>query len=1648
MKKKLLSLLLVLVLVIGVTTLTTMAAEETSQVSETEEYKFCKCGGYLDEDVAKAITHKCADVQFVPLTQADVNQLLQTEDSNAGVAYTLDTGNYILTEDVTLDKTLLIPRYEADGKTVVTVNLNLNGHTLTGAEALKYTMYARGNLNISDSSCDPTAENVQWGSIVGSSNPQAGGSALYAASTSKVFLYSGEIRSGAQEDTVAGPLAVGGTFHLCGGQVVGYKTSSNGGAIVINDSGNLTIWGGTVVGGEAKNGGAIAVSDKDGKKPKITIRTKGVVTGGTATSDGGNIYLTKYATLEVKEGGIIQNGSAAASTGGNVYANAGTVKVTGGTIANGQATYGGNIGVSTDNLTVQGLIEITSGTISGGSAKNGGNIHVNSKRPDADNAYLVYNVNITGGQIIDGAATQYADNIYMTYGHLTVGNAAIKAGKGEGVDIYVNGNKYTTVKLDGQVDIGVMSVSGTSSLYAVELGSNFSAVNPIGFKCRTLPSSGNYYIFAKDSTTDLNHSVIGNSFYLVDMENYQITIEANTDKTMYTFRARPTDVFYSCRCGGNLTAEAAKAIGHKKCEHITFTALTTDVLAGLTVVEGDKLAGECYSLVTGNYILTDDLNIDKALLIPADATVRLNLNGHNLIAGDGINRAVVARGKLHLSDSAYDHADENAQWGQIIGSATATTGGTALYIAQGDKIESYIYGGGLSSGITGETSIAGVVGISGTLRMIGGEINGITTKGDAGAVIVNDNGIFHVYGGTIYGGNAKRGGAIYANNTERKQQIFVRGDALITGGTALAGGNIYAGATAQVYVYGGTIENGGATGAASGTLGGGGNIYAAGQIKITGGTVTGGTATRTQDAAQAYGGNIYQNGSDYTMTIENGIISGGTAVTGGNIFCRGNFTMSDGTISDGTATSGMAGNVRLVSTGTVNITGGTISNGYASNQGGNLSLVENKAENVISNVKFIGGTSATQSGGSLYISKCPNVTITNIEIDGGTTLKASGAALFIGGVKDENGALMECTISDSVIKNGSAANNGGNIYVDASANLTLTNCTVTGGGATDGGNIYALGLLTINGGEIADGTATQEGGNIYTTGLNMTDGTVSGGVSASYGGSIYLSGDSEISGGLIKDGVSTSTSRSGGNICVSGKSTLTITGGTISGGQANEGGNISVRDGSTVNIQGGTISGGEAANHGGNIVAYTTLNISGGDIFGGKAAMRGGNISTYGNYGKITITGGQIRDGILTGKDTDEEPDGIINQTAADLYGANISMLSATGKPLELTILGGTIGGLGQDSLDVSSVHIQSSGDEVTTTVGGTAVIDSLRLGTDRMLTIHEDGFAEGASIGVERFEIAGLFAPGAAAENAQYFHATESGVSVQADETGLILVSENPYWAFNSNNKQVAGAKTIAEAMAIEGATIVRLVQDHTTDEVVTGDVYLDLYGNNLTGLTVNGNLYAVDYQTNAYEEGVAGNLINFTGNVNKLYKADSEKFSVSATYLAHQAQDGSWSFHRVSVAITHTSLDAANDALGFKATVSGDSVVQKAVTGFGFDLGIQGGSVKTYTTNDNHGTDGVFTLRVKNIMKNNGGEISIIGAPFILFGEDAVTGAEKSTTMKDTIVAINEAWDSFNADQQAAVKALYDQYADIMSAWLTDNKINPPVVEETPAA
>ena len=144
---------------------------------------------------------------------------------------------------------------------------------------------------------------------------------------------------------------------------------------------------------------------------------------------------------------------------------------------------------------------------------------------------------------------------------------------------------------------------------------------------------------------------------------------------------------------------------------------------------------------------------------------------------------------------------------------------------------------------------------------------------------------------------------------------------------------------------------------------------------------------------------------------------------------------------------------------------------------------------------------------------------------------------------------------------------------------------------------------------------------------------------------------------------------------------------------------------------------------------------------------------------------------------------------------------------------------------------------------------------------------------------------------------------------------------------------------------------------------------------------------------------------------------------------QEGRHSAHRYALKMTHISLDAAHDALGYRALLLGDSAVQAAVTGYGFTMGAQLERTYQLSGQPSHGD---FTLRLKGILAADGGETPITGTAFVRFATGQIVTTDScQTTMRTVLETVDRSWSSFNASQQASVQALYRKFQQILSGW-----------------
>lgn len=1051
---------------------------------------------------------------------------------------------------------------------------------------------------------------------------------------------------------------------------------------------------------------------------------------------------------------------------------------------------------------------------------------------------------------------------------------------------------------------------------------------------------------------------------------------------------------------------------------------------------------------TGNYYLVSDIIITSTsgVTIPDGVTVNLCLNGHDITTSVK-TRLISQKGKLSITD-----CNAEADWGSIHSNSVVKVKYSALF---------YTY----------ETA---------TTNLYAGNFDASAAAIAQGGLAVIQGGTFNVYGGNITGTaltlshttglEETRGGVFYVISSAK---LNIYGGTVTGGSSANNGGGIYAISGTSVNIYGGTITGNSATA-------NGGNIHNEGTLKIEGGTISDGIAkqganvfngktmtmsggTISGGEASAYGGAICVKGG-YTFTMTGGTITGGYAATGGGNICalpgatvsisqaNGKTTkISDGIVADGT--TGNGGNIYCGSNSTsasvVTMSGGTMSGGKAKS-GGNIYAQ--------SNVTVAGGTVskgvASEYGGNVYVSGI--FAVTGGTVSGGTAV--NGGNIYSKG---------NTTVSGGTITGGQASSCGGNIYQYNTANVTLTIAggTISGGKTTatvsgnNGGNIYihgvndnaVLGNVLITGGTITGGVANC-GGNIYNNGtLTIEDGLITLGQvkgSNACGGNLYVgmvrnTTTKEIypsvtmSGGTISDGKAAST---GGNIQT--HSEFTMTGGLISGGSAISGGSIRVFRPGVFTLDGGTISGGTATSNGGvfQVVGYTAttsysqvgvLNIISGKIVGGSAKI-GGTISVE-HFGILNMEGGTVEGG-----------------TASECGGTIYITCKYADRPVTVNISGGEI---------VNGIAAAGNGIYITDVKGGGVTVNADAKFSGEGANLYVDNAAQtnlvfnqlsGADtlIVVDAADKAAAFAT-ADADYSHYMICDDSDYLVTYAEGSLSFVKDTTakVAAVYEGENELAKYATLEDAITAAGDGYVKLLDDITTDYTLTGTVWIDLNGFDLTGITVTGTLYGMDSSTDKYSDANVGVLtatVTDGGQIIAHCKATTERFGANHRYMTVAGDNGTYTFHRFYLSVTKLSIKPGTYGIGYKAEFCGDNAVKAQLAqtdAFGYQMWIEGNNKLTRAYGaDRFGEKTTVTLRIDNfldpakddVFNEERANIPVSANVFIKLSTGQIIETDAvSYTFKEMTELAADNYEGYNADQQAALDALGAEFESLMFRW-----------------
>ena len=936
----------------------------TETVVPASHKDHCLCGG-----LGKVGDHtSCSNVTWTEWTDATK---LPTE-----------AGNYYLSTDVTLTAV-----WRKDG---TSINLCLNGHTITGCTSNRVFTLQNNTVSI----CDCSAEKT--GKIVSKSTANYGKIAYLYNDTGATTLniYGGTLTfEGTKDESAFGELIRVANKKTNPAVVNLYDVTLTGGfgqvagGVQVDNNGTLNMYGGNITDCEGANG---AISTGAGRTVKLAGKVS--ITGGTKNlyMSGGTIDvsgLDKTSTVGIY---MTQPGAFAETT------NADLKDVFTSNVTNYKVAYAdgklslveghshcicGGVGAIGDHTTCES-VEWTEWTDATKLPTEAGNYYLTKDvtltavwRKDGTSINLCLNGHtITGstsarvftlqnntmsicdcsaektGKIVSKSTANYGKVAYLYNdtgattlniygGTLTFEGTKDESAFGELIRVANKKTNPAIVNLyDGTLTGGFgqsaggvqVDNNGTLNMY----GGTITGCEAANGAVTTLSADAKIKLAGKVNITENGEKNLYVQIGTIDVSELDkestVGISMKTpDVFAETTDEALADVFVGDDDQTMAVAEDGKLkliSGHIHCD-------CGDYIEDLEAHTCDRVLWTAWTDAeklpgtTGYYYLDTDVALTEGnISIAKDQDVHLCLNGHTVTSAFRIY-------KLYGTLTICDHKTDDAYTGKIVVTNNADFGGLCyLYNSDGTNSALNIYGGTIESNADnrmksdGKTVLAGDLIYAGSVRVSAG----------GGVATVN------LFDGTLSGGNAKEGTVRGGNIALTNDSVFNMYGGTITGGVhktnigdITGGGNVSVGGGSKFTMYGGTVSEGQAVR--------GGNVYisAGATFEMQDGTVENGkTVNSAAGKADGNGGNINAYGGALTdaTTTANVIISGGNILNGyaenitGNLYLfNGDLKMSGGTVSGATMGKTPANtssrNEVFVNKSVCEVTGGTV-DGY------------------------------------------------------------------------------------------------------------------------------------------------------------------------------------------------------------------------------------------------------------------------------------------------------------------------------------------------------------------------------------------------------------------------------------------------------------------------------------------------------------------------------------------------------------------------------------------------------------------------------------------------------------------------------------------------------------------------------------------------
>jgi len=1016
-----------------------------------------------------------------------------TGRANAGSVYVGENYHFILNGGTVENGTA-----KGDGgniyilnKNATTGKLTMNGGTLSGGEAGK------------DNTAGRNAGNIYIGG-------------------NGVFDFNDGTISGGTSNNIAGSIQVSGTMNMAKGTIKGGSCPGVGGNVYV--SGTFVMADGTISGGEAgkgsttsqKNGGNIYISDAGSFEMK-----KGTVSGGTSNNSGGNIHVAGTMTMT---GGTVKDGNAKNASSRNIAVQGGTLRMEGGevkgdvTIVNSNATMDSKIilsGKPVISVGTYGLKVVKVGDTSkmplisvDGSLGSGASIVISKEVNDG----VIGDINAGGYAKYFSAQDEAKDVVKLDDGTLYLGKYGCVCGGISGTPCAADG--HPKVKWTAWTDASHTPASDKSEVTAY---GNYYLTSSIS------TANGNQgYPKAGELNIDLNgYNIVSNSDRLFRMRNdsnstpdYALTIgiknsrstggvisDANGSGThgFLVWMVQPSQVFnlYSGTMDGTGCTTSATG-GTISISGGTFNVYGGEIKGGTTAENGGNIRvgakAKGFNLYGGT-ISGGNAKNGGNIYIEAGGTA--TLYGGKVTGGDATTSGgnILVNGTLVIKGTTIENGTATSTGGNIMISSTGTM-----------KMSEGLVTGGNAAGDT-KKDHENIHCKFGTVELTGGQIDGwlFIQNFEASASTIKISGNPKVTGkekNLVLGWSKDAADSFdplypvieLGKLTDGAEIGITSGDALFATGSSITQDTktfFKSDASTKQIVH--TKE--------------GLELRAAGEIWycVCGGKAVGvgdhkcvdvqWTETSTMPTADGY----------YILTASFEAV-GQTALSGKKIAIDLNgkqITVKAGAstgrvfrLTDGTELS-------ITNTGDAN-TGKIIGNGGndSNPQGGTVVMSTGSKLNIYAGIITSAATNNTNTGGGVVYTtgEGTQVNLYNGKITGG---KAVGNG---GNVQMRD--YSKFNMYGGEISDGTSNGNGGNIYLYANTEFNMKNGTISGGfsGVDASGSIAKV---AKNGGSVFIAASAT---------FNMENGLVTGGSTNDIGGNFYTNGTLEITGGLVENG--------------------------------------------------------------------------------------------------------------------------------------------------------------------------------------------------------------------------------------------------------------------------------------------------------------------------------------------------------------------------------------------------------------------------------------------------------------------------------------------------------------------------------------------------